>query len=92
LKNALAYCNAGVVAVHSKVEGLALGANPTIVSYNASTLKNLQRTFLETKILFPTLKKSARLLGTYNAGVVIVNSEVVGLDPGIVPPVGCQVF
>jgi hypothetical protein len=32
----VAYYNAGAVAVNSKVVGLAPGANPSIVSYNAS--------------------------------------------------------
>jgi hypothetical protein len=40
LKNALAYYNAGGVAVNLKSRScLAPGANPTIVSYNASVVK-----------------------------------------------------
>jgi hypothetical protein len=38
-KNAQGFYNAGVVAVNSKVVGLASGANPTIGSYKASAVK-----------------------------------------------------
>jgi hypothetical protein len=37
LKNTLAYYNAGVVVVNSKAVRLALGYNPTIVIYNATS-------------------------------------------------------
>jgi hypothetical protein len=54
------------------------GANPTIVSYNATgSLAHLENK----NILFYFEKRSS--LGTYyNAGVKAVNSKVVGLAPG----------
>jgi hypothetical protein len=56
-------------------------ANPTIVSYNASAVKNYNAasSLVRFENIF-FLKKRTSLL---HGGVVNVNSEVVGLAPGL---------
>jgi hypothetical protein len=60
---------------------------PTIVSYNASAVKiyNAASSLVhyERKNIFCYLKKRSSLCTIYNAGVGVVNFEVVGLAPDI---------
>jgi hypothetical protein len=57
-----------------------------IASYNASAVKmyNARSSLVpfENKNIFFCSEKRSSLLCTYNAGVAVVNSEVVGLGPG----------
>jgi hypothetical protein len=70
-----------------RCEVLNSGANPTIASYNASAVNfynasdSLAR--FENKIMLFYIEKRSSLHATYNAGVVAVNSKVVGLAPGM---------
>jgi hypothetical protein len=62
------------------------GANPTNPSYNASAVKiyNAISRLLrfENKIFFLYVLWKTLCVDYYNTGVVVVNFEVVGLDPG----------
>jgi hypothetical protein len=78
----IAYYNAGVVVVNTEVVGLAHGANPTIVSYNASAGKIYSDVSSQGSAkanMFSAALKNG--LAYYNAGVGFINLEVARLFP-----------
>jgi hypothetical protein len=79
-KIALAYYNADIVCVKSEVVRLAPEDDPAIVIYNVRAVKiyNAMSSLVGLKnIFFFYFEKRASLGTPYDAGVVIVNSEVV---------------
>jgi hypothetical protein len=66
-----------------------LRKTPILPRYNGSAEKIFNTTSslarFESKNIFSAFKKRGSLLGTYSAGVVVVNSYVVGLAPGPMP-------
>jgi hypothetical protein len=68
-----------------KIVRLVPGANPTMMNYNASAVKICNATSglvsFAIKNVFFYLEKRPSLCTTYNAGVVVENSEVVGFVP-----------